>query len=64
MLKIGDRVSRNIMLSKPERKYGEVVEIYKSKQGMGYSPTRLYAVKWDGEKEIQRGYFEEGLQKE
>ena len=64
-LKIGDRVSRAIEMGNPSagRRFGEVVEMYKGKQGSGYTPVRLYAVKWENG-EVSKGYFEETLQKE
>jgi len=64
MLKLNDRVSRQIEIGRPERKFGIIIEIYKSKQGFVYTPMRLFAVRWDNIGNEERGYFEEGLQKE
>ena len=63
MLKVGDKVSRQIELFKPPRRYGNITEIYKSKQGVGFTPMTMYAIKWD-DGEIGRDYFEVSLQKE
>ena len=64
MLKIGDRVSRQINIGEPERRYGNIIEIYRTTQGIGFTPHKLYAIKWDDEENIQKGYLEVSLQKE
>jgi hypothetical protein len=63
-LNVKDRVSRQIEIGKPERHFGNITEKYKSKQGVGFVPITLFAVKWDDKDNIERGYMEEGLQKE
>ncbi len=64
MLKVGDRVSRQIELFKPERRYGKIVKIYRSRQGCMTTPIKLYDIKWDNVEEIGLAYFEVSLQKE
>ena len=63
MLKIGDRVSCQVKFGEP-RIHGVIVEIYKTKQGVGYTPMKLFAIKWDGVEQVARGYMEAYLQKE
>lgn len=64
MLKIGQRVSRQIEIGKPERRYGEIVNRYKSKQGVGFIPITLYDVKFDNSGIVEKGFMEEYLQVE
>lgn len=63
MIKLNDRVSKQIEIGKPARKYGTIVEKYKSSQGITHAPITLFSIKWDNEG-IRRGYTEERLQKE
>lgn len=65
-IKLGDRVSRVIEMGNPSagRRYGTVIKEYKSKQGVGFTPVRLFDVKWEDNGEIGKGYMEEGLQVE
>lgn len=63
MLKVGDKVSRQINIGEPERKHGIITEIYKSKQGFYHTPQKLYAVRWDDGIE-DRGFFEVSLERE
>jgi hypothetical protein len=62
MYKIGDRVSRIIMIGETPRYYGNIVEIYKTKNSGYHAPIKLFAIKWDNIEEIQRGYLEQSLQ--
>lgn len=66
MLKLGDRVSRQIEYLNPKagRIYGTIVEVYKSIQGVGHTPHKLFAIQWDNVEDPIRGYMESGLQKE
>lgn len=63
MLKVGDRISRQIEIGESKRRHGIIIEIYKSRQGFYHTPQRLYAIKWDDGIE-DRGYLEVSLQRE
>lgn len=63
MLKVGDKISRQMFIEGPKRKHGVITEIYKSRQGFYHTPQKLYAIKWDDGIE-DRGYFEVSLEKE
>lgn len=59
--KVNDRVSAPVVLGKPLRRYGVIIEVYRVSTNVS-SRTR-YAVKWDDES-IERGFRREYLQKE
>lgn len=63
MLRVGDKISRQIELGELKRRHGVITEIYRSRQGFSHTPQRLYAIKWDDGSE-DRGYLEVSLQKE
>lgn len=63
MLKVGDRVSRQLSPNEL-RKYGVIVEKYKTRQGIGFTPFTMFAIKWDNIEKVERGYLEQYLQKE
>jgi hypothetical protein len=64
MFKLGDRVSRQIDIGQPPRRYGTIVKVYKCKQGIGFTPHNIYDIKWDNIGEVGIGYLEVSLQKE
>ncbi len=65
MLKVEDRVSRQAGLNTNDKRHGTIVEVYVSRQGSYFSNSvRMYAIMWDDSNEVERGYLEEGLQKE
>lgn len=63
MLKEGDRISRQIDIGQPPRRYGVIIKKYKSKQGCTTTPITIFDIKWDNG-EIGIGYFEVSLQRE
>lgn len=63
IFKVGDRVSQPLIFGQPDRHYGTVVKIYKSRQGVGFNPITLIDIEWD-DKGLQRGHMEQFLQKE
>lgn len=60
---VNDRVSRQIEIGKPARKTGTIVIKYKSSQGTYAAPYWLYAIRWDGVDQVERGHLEQGLEK-
>jgi hypothetical protein len=60
---IGDRVSTQIEIGKPERKQGTVVERYKSRQSTYSASFWLYSVRWDGGDTKTIGHLEVSLEK-
>lgn len=63
MLNINDRVSRQIEIGKPERRYGIITNKYRARQGVMTTPINIFDIKWDDGEE-GKGYFEVSLQKE
>jgi hypothetical protein len=63
-LKVGDRVTRQIELGQPARKAGIIVNVYKTKQSSQTNPYNLYAIRWDGDEQIYRGYSAISLERE
>lgn len=64
MLQEGARVSRQAEIGKPERRYGNVVRKYRTRQTSSGPGFFLYDVLFDGETEPSIGHLEECLQKE
>lgn len=62
MIEVGDIVSRQIEIGKPLRKFGKVLEKYKSAQSSTSHGHWLYKVQWD-DKSVEAGYMEHGLEK-
>lgn len=63
-MKIGDRVTRTIILENEVVKHGVIVDKYESTHNHINQYIVLYSIKWDGSELIEKGYMEFGLKKE
>jgi hypothetical protein len=64
-LVVGDRVQRrDVLIARITLiRQGTVVEVYQSRPNAVGHTLPLYAVEWEGQGFIERGYFREGLVK-